>query len=166
MTFLLKQEARWIRVVLFGVIFAFLPLAIDYCNIYFSEREDYFHYTKTVVQKGSVSANDEVIRVISYMEAEKYVRLRYKDVLRCSDGAGFEFTDSNDTSSFIKKGTYPNATVNQDGDVVPLPWRFNVNANLARGDKCRIDSTVCALPGFGIEDKFCQDVSTNTFVIQ
>lgn len=164
MKFLLNNEAKWLRMAIFGLLFAFIPQMIGYWVIYFSDREDYFTYTELVVTKGTVNSEDEAIRVLSYMTVEQDIMLRYKDVLRCDNGNGFEFTDSNETSSLAKEGIYPKMIVNEEGELIPVPWRFSVDSNLIKGERCRIDSTITALPGH--EFQFSQDISSNTFTIQ
>lgn len=161
---LFTYDARWARAILFGLIFALLPIAIDYWSIWSSERNDYFHYTETVVLKESVASTDDVIKVFSYLTVSKPVTLRYKDVLRCNSGDGFEFTDSNETSSLAKPGVYPITVINEQGELVPVPWRFSVDANLIQGERCRIDSTVTASPGFNFQ--FSQEITSNVFTIQ
>ena len=161
---LLTNEAKWIRVATFGLLFAVVPQIIGYWFIYASGIEDYFTYTELLVPNETVSHEDEVIRVFSYMTVEQDILLRYKDVLRCDSGNGFEFTDSNETSALAKAGVYPKMILDESGNLVPVPWRFSIDSNLIKGDKCRIDSTITALPGYEFE--FTQDVSSNIFVIQ
>ena len=163
MKFILNNESKWLRMAIFGLLFAFLPQIIGYWFIYFSDRADYFTYTELVVPKGTVNSEDKTIRVLSYMTVEKDIMLHYKDVLRCNDGNGFEFTDSNETSALEKAGIYPKMIVNEEGELIPVPWRFSVDSNLIKGERCRIDSTITALPGYNFE--FSQDISSNTFII-
>lgn len=166
MTFLLTHDAKWYRVIIFALLFMVVPLLLNYAAVHLSEREDFFEYQRTEVPAGTVDEGDSIIRVFSYAEIYKDVPLRFQDILRCrdADSTTFEFTDSNETTAIAKAGKLPKIEFNDRGEEVAVAWRFTVDANLKKGDVCRLDSKITAILGYGVEHT--QEVTSNTFVIQ
>jgi len=160
MKFLFTKDAKWLRVAVFALFFATLPLVLEYGVLFISEREDYFTYSALEVLRESVDTENSSIKVYSYAVIQKTVPLYYKDVLFCNG----EFTESNESSTIADKGRLPRMQIDENGNSIPIPWRFDIKVNLVTGESCYVTSTVTAKLRFGFE--FSQQITSNTFIIQ
>lgn len=154
---------------MFGVLFAFIPMAIEATVLSLSEAEDWFHYDKIVLSDQSrkefaENPNTQVLKFYSFAEIKKPVRLVWDDVLYCNFGKGFEFITSNQTSNYYSEPTTsPRLGIDEaTGEEVYLPWHFPLNGNfLPSGTPCFIDSTATAELRFDIDRP--NDITSEVF---
>ena len=157
---------KWVQIIVFVIAFSATPIIIEHYYLESLPAEHWFVYDSIQVNN-EVSFEDSTIDVISFAEIKRPVRIEWIDTLYCNKGGGFEFVLTNESGKFYEKPTIlPRVDINPDTEKRTLiPWRFDTDEQLEKGELCHIVSTISAIMPSGIEDK-TQTVQSNDFIIK
>jgi len=164
MTYFLTENAKWVRVAFFAVLFMLIPQFLDWAYVKIMPQTHWVEYEALLIED-DVDANDTFIEVFSLAEIKRQVHVKWNDVLYCNKGTGFEFITSIQTEkTYNKPQVLPRSTVIDDEQVVDIPWRFPTEGKLVAGEKCYIEANVVAVVQGN--QKEGQTVISNTFTVK
>jgi len=162
MKHLLPGENKYVRVVLFAILFMIIPQWFEWVIPKIVPATFWVEYEQLVVVDNIVTT-DGTIGVFSFAEIKRPAKVEWNDILYCNRGDGFEFVKSQQAEKIYTKRTrLPRTMVNETTGVVSdIAWRFDVSdVTLEVNEKCFIVSRV------SVNGKKPYEVPSNIFTIQ